>query len=55
MVENEFASSALRSSKYASLWGLTNLNINFTLNFDSTLFYFNFQINSPYQLENKHH
>lgn len=44
MVENEFASSALRSSEDASLWGLTNLNINFILKFYSTLFYFNFQI-----------
>lgn len=44
MVENAFASSALRSSEDASLWGITNLNINFILNFDSTLFYFNFQM-----------
>ena len=44
MVENELASSELRSSEDASLWGLTNLNINFILNVDSTLFYFNFQI-----------
>lgn len=44
MVKNEFISSALSSSEDASLWRLMNLNINFTLNFDSTLFYFNFQI-----------
>ncbi len=44
MVENEFASSALRSSEDSSLWGLLNLNIHFILNFDSRLFYFNFQI-----------
>lgn len=33
MVENEFASSALRSSEDSSLWGLLNLNIHFILNF----------------------